>query len=311
MKNKILVFFLLVVFLVSTSSGFSFLNESEYPEKDQDQEQNENKGKFELSFHFGIGFLYGETSSTFSHIGGYMIGGRFEEKNFISTSPKMRLSVGGDISYFPTNKIGIQVAFGYFKAKVPNESLYDFSWGYGTILDYSSSAAWSGDGEIRVLPVSLNCITKFRNQDLRLNVSGGLALFFNKFHTDSFVGMVVSRTVYYYDKQKYWFFYDDALKVPGKIKESWRSLGLNLGAEVELRIAKKADITIDARYYYCPSKELMWKISAGSYTGFVNNLDWTVQDYTKQFYEGGLSPFTVNPSFLMVSVGLKFSLSSH
>ena len=266
----------------------------------------EDNRKAELSLNVGGAFPQLDSSSNYSWGWRHLLLFDVQESGSISASAENSLFVAGSFSYFLLKNIGIQASFGYTKADVAKDVSFAFNWGGLRGRGFSRQVAFSGTGEMRVIPICLNGIVKFRFKDETLGgyLSGGYTLFSNKFNASSYMGAGSAlryRSYGEYDPQKF-----DAFRIPVKIDQSWGGHGANMGAGFDFKFTENLAITIDARYYYCPSKEFDWIWIPGTYPGYFYGIDeLTIDSETATLLQNYFTKLEVNPSFFQISAGIK------
>jgi len=264
--------------------------------------------KYEINLNFGLGLTQLNSSSNYFFNWNYLLLSNVQEETTTNASSKNGLFFSGSITYFLYKKFGLQSSFGYIKSDVSTNASFDFNWLWNTGEGYSMNENWSNTGNLRILPININCIIKFGNVNFEGYFSGGYTLFNNKFTANSFIG--VGATYYYYywvGYRRYLTQYVDALKVPANITESWTAHGMNFGGGADLIFTENIGISADLRYYICPSKELHWKLTEGTYTGhFFGDFSVLFDSTAAKIYGDSISSLKVNPSFFQLSVGIKF-----
>jgi hypothetical protein len=231
------------------------------------------------------------------------------ETTTIDLKSKNGVFFGGGFSFFFSPTFGLQMSAGFLKSDVPNTSNFQFS--FRKVSDGQTSTdnfAWFGTGTLHTIPISLNLIAKFGNGRIAGYVSAGPTLYLNSFEAASSFGFGVQSP---YSK---WFigFIDevdfiDALQVGLNIPStSWTGIGGDFGTGFTYRIGPFLGLTLDARYYLCPDKELPWAFRLGDYNGVLNILNNFPFQQDRVDYVLGLSSFTtkVNPSFLKITAGI-------
>lgn len=287
---KKLIFSFIILILISI---FSFALEDE-----------ENKAEF--SFNIGGSFTQLDSSSNYTSNWNWLLITNAQENGTIDASSQNSLFFSGSFNYYFLKNIGLQVGFGYMKTDVNIDASFDFSWRWYSGRSYSRNADWEETGKLTVIPININGIAKFNNSKFGGYISGGYTLFNNKFNANSDMGAGITAWCYncfgYYVYQ--WI---DAAQIPLTIDESWAGHGMNVGAGIDFRISENLAITADARYYYCPSKDINWNWQTGRYTGiFYRDFSAEVDMEAVEFLEEHTTSLTVKPSFFQIAAGIKF-----
>jgi opacity protein-like surface antigen len=170
------------------------------------------------------------------------------------------------------------------------------------------AGAWpgTGTGSLSVMPVSLDLAGRFGDGPLSVNVSAGATLFNNSFEASSAISKGVSW---------YWISYInqavDALAIPAEIpKTSWTAIGFNGGAGITFNFSPSLALLLDARYFFCPKKELDWTLVTGTYNGIfyttITGQSFSASDASSAL--ANMTTFQVNPSFIQITAGIKISI---
>ena len=245
--------------------------------------------------------------SKYSDTGSIFRISNFHVSSDLNASSYNKLSYEGALSFFPIRNFGFQVSIGFFQPEIKTDVSFDFDWRWNDGRSYSEQENWEGNGELSVTAINLDCVVRFGDKGIAGYISGGYSIFNNKFNANAYMGMFVSYIdSYYYYGHIYYTQYVDALKIPVEINESWVGKGMNIGGGIDFIFAKNVALTFGARYYYCPSIELKWKYSTGTYDGLYGSYRWAINKDSTNAYEKATSALTVDPSFTMISCGLKF-----
>jgi hypothetical protein len=86
--------------------------------------------------------------------------------------------------------------------------------------------------------------------------------------------------------------------------------GVNPGAGFGVKFSPSLALVVEARYFFCPKKDLVWMIATGTYDGIfyttIKGVNFDAGD--AEFVAGNTTTFQVNPSFFMVAAGIKISI---
>ncbi len=225
----------------------------------------------------------------------------------ISVKAGNALDLGASLACFFTPNIGLQVIGGYFDPEVSTNADFLFNWKLKGQPAVEESRAWPGTGRLSSLPLSLDLVGRFGIGPVDLSASAGATLFLNSFDASSSAGLGASFLVVW------WVWVDqyvDAFQVPLRIERtSWSALGGNFGLSLDVRVAGPLSVTLDGRYFLCPSKEFNWKWQAGTYTGLDNPKgyfsEWEFRDSDLADSQAATTRLRISPSFWAVTAGLK------
>jgi opacity protein-like surface antigen len=248
-------------------------------------------------------------SDTYSSYFGYF--DPINESTTIDLKSKNGLFFGGSISYFFSPSIGLQLSAGFLNSDVPNTSTVSYSR-HNTLngQTYTDDFAFTGTGTFSSIPISLNLVARFGNDRLSGYLSGGPTLYLNSYEGVSSFGFgIYDYSAEYIYPYLYLTDYVDVLQVGLEIpKTSWTGFGGNIGAGVTFNFSPSVGLTLDARYYLCPAKDLPWNFQLGDYDGLLNTL--TGYSFTQDDvdYVLGVSDFMtrINPSFFKITAGISF-----
>jgi opacity protein-like surface antigen len=255
--------------------------------------------RIEFDLLGGFGLSQAQPSSTANRNYSYVNLSSIIANNTISGEAKINIFLGGFMSFFFSPAIGVQAGIGYFNVDVPNQTAFNFSWSETTTQ--SLQASWDGTGRLTTIPLNLNVAAKLRMGRLEIFLSAGPALFINLFQATATAG---ASTLIRYSASHYDV---DALPADLEIEETtWISFGGDAGAGIGLRLIDNLGIFMDARYYYCPKKDLSWTWLPGTYTGLRHllvNVDTPADVFTS--VQGSTTAYGVNPSLFRISGGIK------
>lgn len=232
------------------------------------------------------------------------------EKTTIESRVKNGLQFGGYVSYFLTPHLGLQLLGGYMKADVPNNANLDFGWTRSDGSNVQNKKGWAGTGRLTSLPISLDVVTKVNAGRLEAQISGGATYFRNTLREDSVFGYGVMRIFSTYVAPD-WVMEQsiDALPVDLTIAgKTWYAWGANIGIGLNFRLTGAIGLRAEARYLYCPKKNLSWDFVLGTYNGvFSNDIQaepFTDQDAAYLLQNNQTFSLKVNPSFFQVAFGV-------
>jgi hypothetical protein len=217
--------------------------------------------------------------------------------SIISLSANDALYVGALFSLFFCRNFGFQTGFGYLKSDVPNEAAFNLSDVHGAS---ALSKLWQGTGEVTAVPLCMNLAGRFSHRNFELSMSAGAALFLNSFLADSYAGTAAVSPLPGESS--------DIFRIKIAVEDqTWSALGGNLGGSIDLRLSGSLALTAEARAFFCPTKMFAWKWRSGEYTGLLGNIPrWNFDQASVHEAESGAKPFSLNPSFFTVGLGIKF-----
>jgi opacity protein-like surface antigen len=272
--------------------------------------------KFELRVFAGLSMTHILESSNYADEWKLELLSKITEQNLISAKSGNAFSLGAFLSCFLRPNFALEAGLGFFRADVPNTTAYhvDYTWLSGA--NAGQSAKWTGSGDLRVIPITLNAFGRTRKGKIEAYGSAGLTLFWNAFQSAGRAGFSVSDVAYVltYTPPSWEKTVNqtvDALPVSLEIaKHSWLAPGLNVGGGIDYRLSDKIGLTAGFRYFLCPEKEFEWTWKPGFYNGLGNIIsDWEFTSDNAKYAESKTTPlFKVNPSFLQLGLGIKLFL---
>jgi opacity protein-like surface antigen len=238
------------------------------------------------------------------------------EQNRIFAKSRNAFFSGAFLVYFLKPDFGLEAGLGFFKADVPNTTSFysEFSWSSGA--NDMKNAEWTGSGDLRVIPVSLNFFGRLHLGKIEAYGSAGLTLFWNSFRSSALAGFNVSDVAFILtyvppNWEKTVIQSIDALPVGLEIgKNSWVATGMDIGGGLDFRLSNTVGLAAGFRYYLCPAREFEWKWKPGFYDGIDAVItDWEFTSHNARCAESKTkSPLKVNPSFLQLGLGIKIFL---
>jgi opacity protein-like surface antigen len=162
------------------------------------------------------------------------------------------------------------------------------------------------------VPLCLNLAARLETGDFALRASAGPAVFLNAFLAQMPAGIEAIEPVWSVagspparilaDEKL------DALQVPLTAPDTtWTALGANAGAGVDIRLGKGLALAVEARYFYCPSRDFRWEWTPGAYAGLSGAI--ASADFSADAARAAgqkTSALRVDPSFFQISAGLRF-----
>ena len=267
--------------------------------------------EFNLFGGYALTSVRGTTAytDTYSSYFGYF--DPITESTTIDLKSKNSFFFGGSFTYYFNPNFGLQLSAGFLNSDVPNTSTVTYTrLNNNNGQTYTDNFAWTGTGTLNSIPISLNLVARFGNDQLSGYVSGGPTLYLNSYQATSSFGYGIYDWGIQYIYPVYYFTdYIDLLQVGLEIpKTSWTGIGGNIGAGVTLNVSPSIGLSLDARYYLCPAKDLPWNFQLGDYNGVLNTLTGYSFTQDDADYVTGLGTLTtkVNPSFFKISAGLSF-----
>jgi len=167
---------------------------------------------------------------------------------------------------------------------------------------------------VTTLPLSLNLAARTGTGRIEGAFSGGLTVFRNTFRADTIFGYGITKTEpVFLDPDWVLIQYVDALPVGLRIPTtSWKALGADLGAALNVMANDRFAIRIEARYFSCPTKTVAWSFVYGSYDGMfapdIKGQPFGVIEAADLARSGKTFKLPVNPSYVEGSIELVFYL---
>jgi len=278
--------------------------------------QSESRPKYEFRLTLGLSLPGSVSSSEYRDDWTQDLLSRVNEEGLITPTTSGTVSCEGFAARFFTDSLGLQLGLGLYSFSAPNTSAFNFSYTWTNGASGGKSQAWTtGTGRMKSVPLSVNLLYESRGETWSLYASAGPTLFFNSFEAASTSGFGVSDsakvTVYIPPNWVTTFIQTvDALPVPLAVPaQSWVSAGLDVGAGVDFRIGPQWAVTADVRYFMCPSKDLGWTWTQGTYSGLLGNLiGWPFTAENAAYAAERTTPITISPSSLRIAVGAKLIL---
>lgn len=229
-----------------------------------------------------------------------------DESETVTGTSKNGMYFGASASYFFSPSFGIQLSGGYLKSDVPTAADFTMVWTWSSQVgggSYNDGASWTGTGSLSVMPICVNLIARFGSGALDAYISGGPTLFSNSFQAATTFGYGVSN--YSPTSQQI-----DIIPVAADIpKTSWTAFGGNAGAGLGFKFSTSLALVVEARYFFCPKKDLTWMLAPGTYDGILSTIKgWNFAAGDAEYMAGNMTTFQVNPSFLLIAAGIKISI---
>ena len=267
--------------------------------------------RFEIALSGGYGRSRAGGTSTFLRESATAFYARLSASDAITLDSAAAVLVGGSCTFYLTPAFGIQAGFGYLKSSMTGGSVFrleDFR-----DAPASRQVSWGGSGEITAVPLFLNLTVRSRGETVRGRVSGGLTLFLNAFMAEAPAGIEAVEPVWkagagdppvpvMADEKL------DILQVPISVADTtWIAVGANLGAGLDVAIAKNAVLSIEAHYFLCPAKTFAWDWTPGVYNGLDGRIaGWNFTGDAARAAGQKTSSLRIDPSFFQISVGVRF-----
>lgn len=266
--------------------------------------------KFEIGLLAGLSTSRALGTTTYQDSWSSFLLSNVTEKTTIESQVKNGLQCGGYVSYFITRHLGFQLLAEYMKADVPNSANLDFGWTWSDGSNVQNNKVWTGTGRLTSIPISLDVVVKVNAGRLEAQISGGATYFRNTLREDSVFGYGVMRIFTTYVAPD-WVMEQsiDALPVGLTIADkTWYAWGANIGLGLNFRLTGAIGLRGEARYLYCPKKNLSWDFVLGTYNGvFSNDIQaepFTDQDAAYLLQNNQTFSLQVNPSFFQVALGV-------
>ena len=261
------------------------------------------KGSFAVRGGMVMATFLGE-SSGYGGSWGYGNLTSVDESGSVINKMKSPIGLGIEFSYFFLKGLGIQMKVDYNLPQNPDvdESLstFNMTWYWPTAGPYTVEEAWAVDGELSLMPISLNVIYRADSSGMLVPYFGAGVSFFigsAKLETNGGFGFP-----YYSDRLRI-----EYIDVPLKIDESLSSIGFNFGGGLDVKLASKIALNLDACYYAGKTIEANWEVIPGSYSGnIITGNIWTLDQALAANLESEISSLEIKSSFFRIQAGIKF-----
>jgi len=234
------------------------------------------------------------------------------EKTIITSKPKNGFASGGFVSFFFTPHFGLQLLAGYGRADIPSGASLDFAWRWADGTSGVKTTSLAGNGSLTRLPVCLNIALREGAGRFSVEFSGGLTYFRNTFSENSAFGYGVTK-IFPADQDPGGTLTQTVDALPVRLTvpaTTWYVLGGNIGGSLNIRILDNLGLKAEARYFYCPPKNLSWTpiVSSydGLYTGDFPAEPFTADDIAFLAQNGENFNLRLNLSFIQASLGIYF-----
>lgn len=239
--------------------------------------------------------------------------GNIHENNWIVPQKETTYAypVGIHAAFFFNPSWGVQVQASYFANSQHLTSLYSYRlWNNGQIVERMELEA-DGSERLQVTNISLNLLRRVQfAKRLAFSISGGPTLSIRAFQADTFAFIADTSSLSPGVEVK------DFFQIPLTIKQSWLSLELNMGAGFQVDLSKTIALFTEARLFYGPEKELLWKWLGGTYSGLQGQLmNWPISQEKLDDWYTSFGPdrspkkvITVDPFHISYCIGLKFRI---
>jgi len=257
--------------------------------------------RFEVGLTLGYGKPLAVGRSAYHHEWSTIRFSHIVEDGLLSLDSRAALYGGGFLSFYPFRTFGIQAGFGYLKASMTGSSTFAFT---PPSTSSARSERWPGDGELTSVPLCLNLVGRMGSAKVQAFASGGIALFLNSIFAGSSAGLGAAAAAGTADERI------DAFKLPVAIEDqTWTALGANAGAGLDLRLSKRVAVSVEARYFLCPARDVTWVWTPGVYEGLGKSIS-SLAIGAEQARLAGLrtEAMTIRPAFFQISAGVKFFL---
>lgn len=281
------------------------------------QAQLNTFNRFEISLTGGLG-LHGipQQITNYEDIwGNYIMLDVFHEwTDIYSDIKKSGLSLAGGLTYYLSPNLGIQIAASYYKVPITTTSdmNIEFTWIDNT-GDSGSDTIIDDTGSLQIIPISLNLVGRFGNDQFSGYLSGGPTLFLTNLKA-------YGTFAYGFTSIRNFWQYADAMAVGLNVENKWTGFGGNIGGGFTYTISPSLGLTVDARYFLCPAIQdavekgdtVYWYFATGDYDGYffgeVTGLPFEDADIDIVLANNPMDfGKKINPSFFQITAGIKFS----
>jgi hypothetical protein len=266
-----------------------------------EEEKAAVKGEFMLGFGAGFGSFLND-SCVYAANWKYNALSDAKEQGSVNQKVKSPMGIGASFSYYFAGNLGLRLRLDFnFAQKFRDDSkaYYSINWTWNTGVNGSRNADWPADGELSIMPLSLNFIYKLGKGTFVPFISGGASYFMAKIKADATRGYGLS-----------WVSgtnqYIDYVPLPLRIDKSLNAVGANFGGGVDFSFGRNLALSLEATYFLAKKIEEKWLAVPGTYVGtFYPNSSWIFsQDFVNSLADS-LTPLAVNLGFFKALAAVK------
>ncbi len=216
---------------------------------------------------------------------------------------KNPISLVGELNFFFIKGLGVQLRVDLNSpSNLTDDSLsnLDMNWSWTSGRTGSETVDWDANGEVTLFVFSGNLVYKIELGGFFTPVlSGGISLFSGN-------ASVNTTTVYTRTWLSGGIRYIDYFKIPTEVDASLNGIGFNFGGGFDLNFTSNIALSIDIRYLLKSEVSIPWTLKAGQYGSNINSA-WTItlDQEDVDALEAGITPFSLNPSFLNIAAGIR------
>jgi hypothetical protein len=252
----------------------------------------------EITLSLGAGFTRAEGGSVQRQAwtAGPLAGTAVE--NGLALSNRPALFLGAWYTNFFAGAVGIQAGFGYLKS--PLEARADFSRGQAGV-PIRRLAADPDPSEATAVPLFAALALGWRGTRTGIVLVAGPAVILHSLLAETRAGTMLAPggTAAAYGV---------TASLPD---QTWVAFGGMLGASLDLAVGQGTAVTFDARYVLSPVRTLAWSFSPETAVGLDDPAARAAFDAAAaSAAAAGASKVSLNPSFLQISIGVKFRLDA-
>jgi hypothetical protein len=254
------------------------------------------RGEITLSLGAGFTRAEGETVQRQAWTAGPLAGTAVE--NGLALSNRPALFLGAWYTNFFAGAVGIQAGFGYLKS--PLEARADFSPGRAGVPS-RRLAADPDPSEATAVPLFAALALGWRGRRADIVLVAGPAVILHSLLAETRAGTMLAPggTAAAYSV---------TASLPD---QTWVAFGGVLGVSLDLAVGPGTAVAFDARYVLSPTRTFAWSFSPETAVGLDDPAARAAFDAAAaSAAAAGASKVSLNPSFLQVSIGVKFRLDA-
>lgn len=216
---------------------------------------------------------------------------------------KNPFGMDGEFNFYFLKGLGVQLRFdSNSSVNLTNDSLstFDMNWSWSSGGSGSESVTWDATGKVSVFVLSGNLVYNLGTGGFIAPVVSGGVSFFSGSAVVNTSGAYA--TTWLSDGMRY----IDYFILPADVDASLSGVGFNFGGGFDLNFTSNIALSLDIRYLLKSKVSEPWKLAAGKYPSNLNsgwNLTLDQEDIDE--LQAELTPFSINPSFLKISAGVK------
>ncbi len=254
------------------------------------------RGEIALNLGAGFSMAQGGIIQRQAWAAGPLAGAAIE--NSLALANRPALFLGAWYTNFFSGALGIQAGFGYLKS--PLEARADFSRGQAGV-PMRRLAADPDPSEATAVPFFAALAVGWRGKRTGLVFIAGPAVILHSLLAETRAGTLLPGAAA-----------PAAYSITASLPDqTWVAFGGVLGLALDLMIGPRTALTFDVRYVYSPAKKFAWAFSPETAAGLDDPAARADFDAAAAKAAAAAAPgMTIDPSFLQLSMGIKFRLGS-